>query len=111
MISRETDPYKLGKMGMIFLRVDNNTLAFDCFKKAGELEPGWRDAWLWKGYTELKLSQPKNALASLKKAETIDPIYPLTYQLLAISYQQTDDPNSAKGAQEKLTYLSKSYNQ
>jgi len=109
-INLETDPYRLAKMGMIYLYNENNDLADECFKKATELDPGWRDAWVWKGYTELKLHKPKDALASLKVAEKIDPIYPLTYQLLVIAYQQTGDNQSAQFAQEKLAYLSKSYN-
>lgn len=108
-INLETDPYELGKMGMIFLRTENNDLAYDCFKKSTELDPNWRDGWVWKGYTELKLNEPKMALESLKSAEKIDPIYPLTYQLLVIAYQQTGDTTSASKAQEKLGYLSKSY--
>lgn len=112
-IALETDPRELGKMGMIFLRTEQTDLGLACFKKASVLEPGWRDAWVWRGYAELKLNPPaggpKEALVSLKKAEEIDPIYPLTYQLLTIAYQQTGDPDSANAAQEKLTYLSKSY--
>lgn len=112
-IALETDARDLGKMGMTFLRTDQTDLGFECFKKASELEPGWRDAWVWRGYAELKLDPPtggpKEALVSLKKAENLDPIYPLTYQLLTIAYQQTGDPVSASAAQEKLTYLSKTY--
>jgi len=108
-INLETDPYELGKMGMIFLRTDQNDLAYECFKKATKLDPGWRDGWVWRGYTELKLNEPKQALESLKKAEGLDPIYPLTYQLLVIAYQQTGDTVLADRAQEKLGYLSKSY--
>jgi len=108
-INLETDPYALAKMGMTFLRTENNDLAYECFKKATKLDPLWRDGWVWRGYTELKLNEPKMALESLKKAEELDPIYPLTYQLLVIAYQQTNDPTSAQGAQEKLGYLSKSY--
>lgn len=109
-IKLETDPYELGKMGMTFLRSNQNDLALECFKKATVLDPLWRDGWVWKGYTELKLNDPKLALESLKKAESIDPIYPLTYQLLVIAYQQTGDTDSATSAQEKLVYLSKTYN-
>lgn len=108
-INLETDPYKLGKMGMIFLRVGYNETALMCFDKATKIDAGWRDAWVWKGYGELKLNQPKDALASLKTAESLDPIYPLTYQLLTIAYEQTGDSQSAKFTKEKLTYLSKTY--
>jgi tetratricopeptide (TPR) repeat protein len=108
-INLETDPYELAKLGMIFLRIDDNETALLCFDKAAKLDANWRDGWVWKGYTEIKLNQPKPALESLKTAEKIDPIYPLTYQLLVIAYEQTGDTQSAQFAQEKLVYLSKSY--
>ncbi len=108
-INLETDPYELAKMGMVFLRINDNETAFLCFDKASKMDPNWRDAFVWKGYTELKFNKPKDALISLKAAEKIDPIYPLTYQLLVIAYQQTGDSQSAQFAQEKLVYLSKSY--
>lgn len=109
-IKTETEPYALARMGMSFLKTDNLDLANEAFSRATELDPLWRDGWVWRGYTELKLNEPKLALESLKKAEEIDPIYPLTYQLLVIAYQQVGDTTSAEKAQEKLGYLSKSYN-
>jgi len=108
-INLETNPYKLGKMGMIFLRTENNDLAYECFKKTTTLDPLWRDGWFWQGNTELKINRPKEALLSLKKAEELDPIYPLTYQLLVIAYEEIGDTISAEKAQEKLGYLSKTY--
>lgn len=108
-INLETDPYELAKMGMIYLKTDDNQTALLCFDKASKMDPGWRDAFVWKGYTELKLNKPKDALVSLKAAEKIDPIYPLTYQLLVIAYQQTGDTQSAQFAQQKLVNLSKTY--
>lgn len=108
-INLETDPYQLAKMGMTFLRLEDYETAYTCFNKASRLDPGWRDGFVWQGYTEMKLNQPKQALEALKTAEKIDPIYPLTYQLLVIVYQQTGDAHSAQFAQEKLVYLSKTY--
>ncbi len=94
---------------MSFLRAENNELALDCFERATMLDPKWRDGWVWRGYSELKLNLPKEAIVSLKKAEEIDPIYPLTFQLLTIAYQQTGDTAAAKTSQDKLVYLSKTY--
>ncbi len=108
-INLETDPYELAKMGISFLRAEDNQSAFLSFDKATKMDPNWRDGWVWKGYTELKLNKPQDALISLKAAEKIDPIYPLTYQLLVIAYQQTGDSQNAQSAQAKLVYLSKSY--
>lgn len=108
-IAQETDPFKLAKYGMGLLQTNDNQTALKCFEKVTELDPEWRDGWIWKGNTQLRLGEPKEALISLKKAEKIDPIYPLTYQLLTIAYQETGDAESAKATQEKLVYLSKTY--
>ena len=96
-------------MGMTFSRLEDYDTAYNCFNKATKMDPHWRDGFVWRGYTEMKLNQPKQALETLKTAEKIDPIYPLTYQLLVIAYQQTGDTVLADRAQEKLGYLSKSY--
>jgi len=111
-VNLETDPYKLTRLGGSLLKANQkhaDDLAYSALKKSTELDPKWRDGWLARGYGELKFGQPKEALASLKKAEEIDPIYPFTYELLSIAYQATGDETSAKFAQEKVTYLNKSY--
>lgn len=108
-IALETDSFELAKMGMTFLKSGENELALVCFERATQMDPNWRDGWVWRGYTELKLNKPQAALVSLKTAEKIDPIYPLTYQLLVLAYQQNGDKENAQLAQAKLTYLSKSY--
>ena len=108
-IAQETDPYKLAKYGMSFLQNEDNETGLKCFQKVTQLDGEWRDGWVWKGYAELKINESKKGLISLKKAEKIDPIYPLTYQLLTIAYQQTGDFESAKFSQEKLVYLSETY--
>ena len=107
-IATETDPYELCRLGVSFSVAENDDLALAAFTKAAQMDPTYRDAWVWKGYTELKKDNPSQALVSLKKAEKIDPIYPLTYQLLVIAYQQNADPASAQKAQEKLDYLTRS---
>lgn len=107
-VDLETDPYKLTRLGRSLLKVSYNDLAYAALKKSTELDPKWRDAWVWRGYGELKLNHPKEALVSLKNAEKIDSIYPFTYELLAIAYQATGDEISAKFAREKEKYLTKS---
>lgn len=106
-VNLETDPYKLTRLGRSFLKANQNDLATTALEKSTELDPLWRDGWVWRGYEELKLGKPKDALASLKKAETLDPIYPFTYQLLSIAYEATGDEVSAKFASEKVTFLNK----
>jgi len=108
-VNLETDPYKLTRLGRSLLKANQNDLAYSALKKSTELDPKWRDGWVWRGYGELKLSKPKDALASLKNAEKIDSIFPFTYELLSIAYQATGDETSAQFAQEKNAYLEKSY--
>lgn len=105
----QTDAYKVAKYGMTFKDKKDYQIRLKCFQKATQLDPEWRDGWIWRGYTELGLNAPKDALLSLKKAESIDPIYPFTYKLLSIAYRETGDDSSANFAQEKLGYLSKTY--
>ena len=111
-INRADDAYKVARLGMVFLKTDYSDLSLAAFRKATALDPKWRDGWVWLGYAELKNNPPaggpQHALESLKTAEKIDPIYPLTYELLATAYQLTGDEQSAKFAREKVTYLSKS---
>lgn len=106
-IASQTNAYEAAKLGMTFLRTQKDELALAAFEKATTLDSGYRDAWVWRGYTELKTNQPQEALASLKKAEEIDPINARTYQLLAIAYSQTGDVDAAKKAEEKFQYLTK----
>ena len=106
-IEAETDSLKLCKYGINFYQTGKNDLALSAFTKATVVDGGLRDAWVWKGYIELKIEEENNALESLKKAEEIDPTYPLTYQLLSVAYQKTGNDDSSKQAQEKYEYLSK----
>jgi predicted Zn-dependent protease len=106
-IAEGTNAVKAGKMGMVFLKTGYNDLAYLAFDRATTLDAGWRDAWIWKGYTELKMDKPKDALISLKNAETIDPVYPFTYQLLRQTYELLGNTREADAAKEKLSYLTK----
>lgn len=111
-IETEKDPYQLCKLGNSFLNSEKTDLALLSFQKATGLDPKYRDAWVLRGYTELKTNPPaggpEEALKSLKKAEEIDPTYPRTYELLNLAYQQTGDTDAAKKAEEKYQYLLKS---
>lgn len=109
-IASETDPYQLVKLGASFSKSQNNDLALQAFQRATELDEKYRDAWVLRGYQELKMDQISQAIESLKKAEAIDPINPRTYELLAIAYSQADNADAAKKAKEKYDYLQKSSN-
>lgn len=106
-IGSQTDAYAATKLGTQFLKAQNNDLALLSFQKATDLDAGYRDGWVWRGYTELKTSQPAEALKSLKRAEGIDPINPKTYELLTVAYQANGDEENAKAAQAKYEYLKK----
>ncbi|MCL5407284.1 MAG: hypothetical protein M1429_02200 [Patescibacteria group bacterium] len=107
-IVAQTDTYQATKLGIKFTQAQNDDLALLAFQKATDLDPTYRDGWVWRGYSELKNNQSQNAVASLKKAEEIDPINPRTYELLTIAYNQTNDTDNAKKTQEKYDYLLKS---
>jgi predicted Zn-dependent protease len=106
-IAAETSAYDASKLGMAFLKTDELDLAELAFEKSTSLDANWRDGWIWKGYTELKMATPQKALDSLRAAEKIDPVYPFTYQLLANAYQKLGNTSEAKLAVEKQQYLSK----
>ena len=106
-VATQTDAYAACKLGVSFTKAQNDDLALLAFQKATDLDPSYRDAWVWRGYGELKNNQPQNAVTSLKKAESIDPINARTYELLTIAYNQTGDQDNAKKAQEKYEYLAK----
>lgn len=106
-IAAETGAGEAAKLGANFLKAQNDDLALLAFQRATDIDPSYRDAWVWRGYTELKNNQPEEALNSLKKAEDIDPVNARTYELLAIAYRQTGDADAAKKAQEKYQYLTK----
>ncbi len=104
-INQQNDPYKLNRMGLSLLKTDMPQTGYEALKKVTIIDPGWRDGWIARGYAELKLRRYKEALSSLKEAETIDSVHALTYQLLNIAYQKTGDEESAKFAKEKAEFL------
>lgn len=107
-INQENDPFKLAKFGRVLLKTGSLDLAWRAFSKTTELDAGWRDGWVARGFAELKLNKTKEALDSLKIAEKIDPINPLTYELLSVVYERIGDAKSSQFAREKFEYLNKS---
>lgn len=106
-VSQMTDAYAACKLGLRFSQAQNNDLALFAFQKATDLDPTYRDGWVLRGWGELKMNQPQEAIISLKKAEEIDPINARTYELLNIAYTQTGDTDNAKKAEDKYDYLNK----
>lgn len=107
-IASQTDAYKVCKMGINFTNSHNDDLALFAFQKATDIDPAYRDGWIWRGYGEIENNQPQEAVKSLQTAEAIDPINPRTYELLTIAYSQTDNADAAQKAEEKYEYLTKS---
>jgi len=107
-IAESTDVNKLTQEGAKLAKGNQVDAALINLKRATELEPKNRDAWVWLGYSQLKNKEPEEALKSLQTAEKLDPINPTTYQYLVIAYQQTGDTDSAKKASDKYEYLTKS---
>ena len=108
-INQITDPTKAVRFGFIFFKNNQPEIAQIAFLKATELDPKWRDAWLFRGVAELKTANLNTALDCLKKAEGLDPLYPLTYRYLAVAYAAIGDDESAKFAADKMAYLEKTF--
>lgn len=106
-IAESTDVNKLTQDGAKLAKGNQVEAALINLKRATELEPKNRDAWVFLGYAQLKNSEPEEALKSLQTAEKLDPINPTTYQYLVIAYEQTGDTEAAKKAQEKYLFLTK----
>lgn len=106
-VTQETNAYTLVARGLRQTKNNNLNLALINLKKATELEPNYRDAWLYSGIAELINNHPAVALADLQKAEAIDPIEPAIYQFLTIAYEQNGSSADAKLAREKYDYLTK----
>ncbi|OGD56608.1 hypothetical protein A2V71_00190 [Candidatus Berkelbacteria bacterium RBG_13_40_8] len=107
-IAESTDVNKLTQDGAKLAKGNQVEAALMNLKRATELEPKNRDAWVFLGYAQLKNNEPEEALKSLQTAEKLDPINPTTYQYLVVAYQQTGDADGAKKAKEKYDYLTKS---
>ena len=105
-ISKENDAYTLTTKGA--RAADKNPeLAKIYLDRAVEVNKDYRDAWLWKGYAELKIGSNEQAVNSLETAAQIDPIHTETYKYLAIAYSQVGNEEKSKTANEKYQYLSK----
>lgn len=106
-IAETSDAYEACRLGIIFDKTKDDELALFSFIRATDIDSGYRDAWVWRGYSELKNGDAMEALKSLKRAEDIDPVNPRTYELLAIAYRANEDTDAARKAQEKWEYLTK----
>ncbi len=69
------------------------------------LQPNWRDGYLMLASSQIAGKNYLEAEESLLKALDLDPIYPLSHQLLATLYEATDKKTEAAVETEKATSL------
>jgi len=103
----KTDPYRLVKLGVRQANFGETALALISLQRAVEIDPNYRDGWVYLGYVQIKSNRLGAALESLQKAAELDPINPLTYQLLNEAYKKTGNQEMARQAEEKYQMLSK----
>lgn len=106
-ISSETDAYTLVKTGQRQMKINLPDLAKISLKRATEISPDYRDAWVLLSSAQLLDNDAQAALASLQTAQKIDPICAKTYELLKIVYENLGNSADAQKMQEKYEYLSK----
>jgi predicted Zn-dependent protease len=106
-IASLTDINLLMDLGQKLLYGNQTEAAIINFKRVTELQKNYRDGWLYLGIAELKNNDPFEALKNIQTAEKLDPINALTYQYLAIAYEETGDAGEAQKAKDKMNYLTK----
>lgn len=105
-VSQKTDASALAKNGLRQLNINLPNFALISLKRATDINQNYRDGWLALGLAQFRTNDFKNALASYRAAEKLDPIYAKTYELLKIAYEQIGDAASAAKAEEKYDFLS-----
>ena len=80
-------------------------LALPILKEVTSDYPDYRDGWVFLGYSLLELKKYDQALETLQSAAELDPIHPLTYELLARAYEGKGDAEKAKEYSDKAEGL------
>jgi Tfp pilus assembly protein PilF len=99
------NPYSFVLTGAAFLKMDYPNLAILQFEKAAELEPDYRDAYVYLGKAYLQINNLNKAKQALEKAAEIDPINPETFYLLSQTYEKLKKPTESQKALEKAKIL------
>lgn len=71
-----------------------------------EYQPNWRDGYLMLGAAQIAQREYEEALKTLLQAQSIDPTYPPTHQMLAEVYKKTGDTTRADSETQKAIALS-----
>lgn len=111
--------YELAVLGKKLLETNQTEWAVIVLEVASAKDPKYRDAALFAGYAYLRQAQEiqnsitknnnienyykyyKKSIEYLNKAADIDPIYPDTFRLLTIAYQNIGDMENMQTAYQK----------
>lgn len=101
-VGKATDPNLLVSSGSRQLKSGQIEFALICLKRATELEPKYRDAWVWLGAAQMQKGNLSGSVDSLKKAAELDPVNLDTFQLLASAYKQLGDGENSVIAEARI---------
>jgi len=76
-------------------QVQECELALPLLSQVTQSEDDYRDAWIVQGYCELTTNRPEQALASLERSYSLDPLKPEIQYFLARAYADLNDPQNA----------------
>jgi len=96
MVRTESPATKKLILGQLLNQLGESGLAVKKLEELVSQEPKIRDAWVFLGYGYLMEDQPDQAIRALNKAKAIDPIHPLTFELLAKAYKAQDNESAAR---------------
>lgn len=96
IINTKSEPTQKAILAQMLNQTGEARLALPILKDLVQKNPEYRDAWIFLGYSNLELGNSSEALAALETAQKLDPIYPLTYELLAKLYQNKGNEAKAK---------------
>ncbi|MFY9484538.1 MAG: hypothetical protein WAP74_02855 [Patescibacteria group bacterium] len=93
--------------GRKFVEEGKLELAEVAFKRATEVDPKFRDAWLHLGIIRLALRKNFEAEVALRRAKAVDPLHTETYRQLIKLYETTGNKEAAANARKGLETVSK----
>ena len=92
-------------VAQILNQTDSARLGLPILKQVTSDYPDYRDGWIFLGYSYLELKKYDQAVEALQSALSLDPIYPLTYELLARAYGGKGEAEKAKEYSDKAENL------
>lgn len=127
-VQSQKDGVLATKRGLMWLKAEDPKRAIMILERARQLEPNYREAAVYLGYAHLQLinkslakatwgmwqmtltpDEQHNELLEAKEAlvagERIDPLWPLTNQLLGLTYEKLGDDKDAKLCYDRFKAL------